>query len=161
MALLKHPLTRLGWPALEIRRAARILEVGAFRAPYIGSGIDGILAALDRQDEAVEKGERRDRAGRRLRVEDWASARDLIEAIRDAYQPLLELRAGAVDHALQDLAEAHLKVGEALARTPIVTADDADRQNMKSTPPPRRPKSAVTSCGATRRVPRLRNFSRI
>ncbi len=125
MALLKHPLTRLGWPALEIRRAARILEVGAFRAPYIGNGIDGILAALDRQDEAVDEGERRDRAGRRLRVEDWASARDLIEAIRDAYQPLLELRTGAIDHALQDLAEAHLKVGEALARTPVVTADDA------------------------------------
>lgn len=125
MALLKHPLTRLGWPALDIRRAARILEVGAFRAPYIGNGIDGILAALDRQDEAVEKGERRDRAGRRLRVEDWASARDLIEAIRAAYQPLLDLRADAADHALQDLAEAHLKVGEALAQTPVVVSDEA------------------------------------
>ncbi|MFY0613869.1 MAG: double-strand break repair protein AddB [Hyphomicrobiaceae bacterium] len=126
MALLKHPLTRLGWPALEIRRAARILEVGAFRAPYIGNGIDGILAAIDRQDEAVEKGERRDRAGRRLRVEDWASARDLIEAIREAYEPLLALRTSGTAHTLQDLAEAHLKVGEALARTPV--ADQAGQE---------------------------------
>lgn len=135
MALLKHPLTRLGWPALEIRRAARILEVGAFRAPYIGNGIDGILASLDRQDEAVEKGERRDRAGRRLRVEDWAVARDLIEVIRGAYEPLLELSKGAAEHALQDLAEAHLKVGEALARTPIATSDSGVAQESVAAAP--------------------------
>ena len=128
MALLKHPLARLGWPALEIRRSARILEVGAFRAPYIGNGIDGILAALDQQDELVEKGERRDRAGRRLRVEDWARARDLIEAIRDAYAPLLELRAGGKEHTLQDLAEAHLRVGEALARTPAALTEEIDEK---------------------------------
>lgn len=135
MALLKHPLTRLGWPALEIRRTARVLEVGAFRAPYIGSGIDGVLAALDRQDEAVEKRERRDRAGRRLRVEDWAVARDLIEAIRDAYAPLLELRRRGGVHALQDLAKAHLKVGEALARTPMAVSHDSDAQEDVGTPP--------------------------
>lgn len=135
MALLKHPLTRLGWPALEIRRAARILEVGAFRAPYIGSGIEGILAALDRQDEAVERGERRDRAGRRLRVEDWAVARDLVEALRDAYAPLIELREGDDAHALQDLAEAHLKVGESLARTPVAACDDRVVQDDGATAP--------------------------
>lgn len=128
MALLKHPLTRLGWPALDVRRTARILEVGAFRAPYIGNGIDGVLAALDHQDEAVEKGERRDRAGRRLRVEDWARARDLIEALRDAYAPLIELQAAGGEHALQTLAEAHLRVGEALARTPPADAAVAPEQ---------------------------------
>lgn len=126
MALLKHPLTRLGWSALEIRRTARILEVGAFRAAYIGNGIDGVLASLDRQDGLVEQGERRDRAGRRLRVEDWARARDLIEAIRDAFEPLLALKRDGGAHRLQDLAEAHLKVGEALARTPVVVEAEVD-----------------------------------
>lgn len=134
MALLKHPLTRLGWPALEVRRSARILEVGAFRAPYIGNGIDGILAALDQQDELVEKGERRDRAGRRLRVEDWARARDLIEALREAYAPLLEFRAHGAGHTLQDLAEAHLKVGEALARTPAAEIEEGAEADPEEKP---------------------------
>jgi ATP-dependent helicase/nuclease subunit B len=132
MALLKHPLTRLGWPALEIRRAARTLEVGAFRAPYIGNGIDGILASLDRQDELVDAGERRDRAGRRLRVEDWARSRELIEEIREAYAPLLALRAEGGEHALQDLAEAHLKVGEALARVPEADKEEAAAEGAVS-----------------------------
>ncbi|MBU2531768.1 MAG: double-strand break repair protein AddB, partial [Alphaproteobacteria bacterium] len=125
MALLKHPLTRIGWSALHVRRAARILEIGAFRAPYIGNGIDGILAALDRQDEAVENRERRDRAARRLRVEDWVAARDLIDAVRAAYAPLLALAEAGGAHGLQDLAEAHLKVGEALARVPAAQPDGA------------------------------------
>jgi len=123
MALLKHPLTRLGWPALEVRRTARTLEVAAFRAPYIGNGIDGILAAIDRQEELVEVGERRDRSGKRLRVEDWARTRDLIDELRTAFEPLVALQENNTEAPLQKFAEAHLKVGEALARVPAPTTE--------------------------------------
>ena len=68
MALLKHPLTRLGWQVRDIRLAARALEVAVFRAPYIGTGIAGVRAGLDRQNAAIEAGppagSRRPRASR-------------------------------------------------------------------------------------------------
>ncbi len=44
MALLKHPLTRLGLEAFDARRAARALEIAAFRDVYLGRGLDGIAA---------------------------------------------------------------------------------------------------------------------
>ena len=45
VALMKHPLTRLGLPAGEIRRTARALEIAAFRTLYIGKGLDGAVTA--------------------------------------------------------------------------------------------------------------------
>ncbi len=56
MALLKHPLTRLGLDAFDVRRAARALEIAAFRTLYLGRGLDGIAAALERApSEAVDR----------------------------------------------------------------------------------------------------------
>ena len=123
MALLKHPLTRLGLPVLDIRRAARALEIAAFRAPYIASGLDGITAALERQLNAVETGSRRDRSARRMRVEDWQSAGNLIDALRAAFGPLLALEETG-EHDLAALATAHLQVAEALARLPAERNED-------------------------------------
>lgn len=119
MALVKHPLTRLGRPALEVRRAARALEVGAFRAPYIGSGIAGIRAQIDMQQGALAEGERRDRAGGRLRPEDWAAALALVDDLEAAYRPLLEIAQAGGQHALADLAQAHLAAAEKLAWLPV------------------------------------------
>ena len=48
MALLKHPLTRLGLGPFEVRRAGRALEISVFRDVYLGQGIEGIKAALER-----------------------------------------------------------------------------------------------------------------
>jgi len=45
MAVLKHPLTRLGRPASDIRRAARALELIAFRTDYFGRGLDAASAS--------------------------------------------------------------------------------------------------------------------
>ena len=55
MALLRHPLCRIGFQAFDIRRYARALEISAFRAPYLGRGLEGIATALDNAE--------RDRAG--------------------------------------------------------------------------------------------------
>ncbi len=48
MALLKHPLTRLGLDPFAVRRAGRALELAAFRTAYLGRGLDGVEQALER-----------------------------------------------------------------------------------------------------------------
>lgn len=118
-ALLKHPLTRLGMGAFEVRRAARALEVIAFRTPYLGYGIDGIEAAVERAVQEVADRTRRGQAVGRLWDEDWQSARDLVARLREAYKPLASLSTDADgdELPLKDLVEAHIAVAEALART--------------------------------------------
>lgn len=118
MALLKHPLARIGRPVLDVRRAARALEVAAFRAPYIGDGLAGIRAQLDLQAQQLAVGDRRDRAGQRLRPEDWAAVHAVADDLEEAFAPLTTLKESGSRHHLADLAEAHVAVGEALARLP-------------------------------------------
>lgn len=118
MALLKHPLLRLGLPVPQVRRAARALELMAFRVPYLGRGLDGILAALNAVEQELGEGRRRQRAVRRLRDEDRAAVRALVLAMREAYAPLLA--AVAVGNAPQSLkvwAKAHADAAERLADT--------------------------------------------
>ncbi len=120
MALLKHPLTRVGLPIGEARRAARALEIAAFRTAYLGRGLDGVDAALERARRESEKGgTRRERAVRRMGARSWQLARDLLDRLRQAFAPLTTLTAQADrQHPLRDLAAAHVKVAEALARLP-------------------------------------------
>lgn len=117
-ALLKHPLTRLGLGAFEARRAARALELAAFRTDYFGAGLDGVEAALEQASQDVGTGERRQKAVRRLRDDDWAGARDLVARLKAAYQPLVSLYQRNEPVALRELAIAHIAVAEALAALP-------------------------------------------
>ena len=107
VSLLKHPLTRLGMSVGEARRSARAVELGAFRTAYLGRGLDGVDDALDRA--AVEKrlSDTRDRM-----------ARELLVRLRAAFGPLSELFAKSGEHALRDLADAHVRTAEALAQLP-------------------------------------------
>ena len=103
MALLKHPLTRLGLDAFAVRRAGRALEIAAFRDVYLGRGIDGIAEALARAEEAVTGGRRRHRAVGRLWPDDWRAAEDLVTRLQAAFAPLLAVfatrrRAAAAGH---------------------------------------------------------------
>ena len=70
MALLKHPLCRLGMAEAELRRGWRTLELAAFRAPYFGDGLQGVQAALEKAQAAGAR-KRRPQAVRRLGPEDW------------------------------------------------------------------------------------------
>jgi len=115
IALLKHPLTRLGLDPFSIRISARALEIAAFRAPYLGEGLDGIDAALERAAGDRERGIRRHAALRRLRPEDWQRARTLVQRLKDAFAPLTELYDAGAPVTLRDLASAHVEVAEALA----------------------------------------------
>jgi len=115
MALLKHPLTRLGLDAFGVRRAGRALEIAAFRDVYLGRGIDGVADALARADTNKD---RRRGAVQRLWDKDWEGAHDLVARLKAAYQPLLALFGGRGTHSMLELASAHVAVAEAVCQLP-------------------------------------------
>ena len=126
VALLKHPLTRLGLDPFSVRRAARALELAAFRAPYLGDGLSGVEAAFERASEDRARGVRRHPAVDRLWDEDWQGAHDLIRRLKEAFAPLSELYARDGEIPLRALAAAHCKAAEAVAALPAEDgADDA------------------------------------
>ena len=122
MALLRHPLCRLGFKPFDIRRYARALEISAFRTPYLGRGVEGIRAALEtaERDRAVKK--RMHTAARRLWPEDCDGARELVIRLAAAFQPLTDLYATSGERAFSEFARAHAQTAEALATLP---EDDA------------------------------------
>ncbi|MCB1519576.1 MAG: double-strand break repair protein AddB [Hyphomicrobiaceae bacterium] len=121
-ALLKHPLTRLGLGAFEARRAARAIEIAAFRTDYLGTGLDGVDAAVEEARQDVTDRERRERAVRRLRDGDWDGARDLVRRLRSAFAPLVALYEDRNAHKLSEMAAAHVAAAEALALLPAEPA---------------------------------------
>ncbi len=112
MSLLKHPLCRLGMGADAMRSARDALELACFRAPYLGKGLDGIESALERA--RVQSW--RHSAVRRLGGADWRAARDLVQRLCRAFQPLTEAFASARPASLHALAGAHYATTQALAR---------------------------------------------
>ena len=120
IALLKHPATRLGLDPFAVRKAARALEIAAFRGPYLGEGLAGVEAALERAAFAAapNSGKRPHRAVRRLWAQDWQGARDLVARLKGAMAPLLEAYGAGVRRPLRDFAIAHVAAAEAVARLP-------------------------------------------
>lgn len=116
VALLKHPLTRLGWDPFTIRKTARALEIAAFRTAYLGRGLDGIREALHRAELDTDDLRYRHRAVRRIHTEDWTNAHVLIDRLEQASAPLLELFANQSPQALSEFTIAHLQSAEAIAR---------------------------------------------
>jgi ATP-dependent helicase/nuclease subunit B len=115
MALLKHPLTRLGLDAFEVRRAARALEIGAFRKTYLGRGLDGIDAALEHTIGEIDANRRVSRAARRVWPEDWVAAREVVRRLREATTDLVALFATRERHPVPTLARLHAASAEAVA----------------------------------------------
>lgn len=149
MALLKHPLCRLGLPVAVVRRAARALEIAVFRAAYLGRGLDAVDAALERSvplprgegDAAAGPpagkdvgpayreagiGQRRTRAARRLWSKDHDAARDLMRRLSAAFAPLVQVFAGREPRPLASLVAAHVASAEALSAVP----DGAERSPL-------------------------------
>lgn len=116
VALLKHPLARLGLDAFGVRKAARALEIGALRGPVFASGLDGLSARLIEADKAAANGRAPSHAAAKLWTEDWANAHDVLARLKSAYAPLLAL--GGQSATLAALAKAHVAVAEAMARLP-------------------------------------------
>ena len=126
MALLKHPLCRLGFEPFDIRRFGRALELAAFRAPYLGRGIEGVRAALSNANRAHAEDERQHPAVRRLWQEDWDGARTLVDRLEAAFAPLVAVYAKPRDPSLKELAAAHIATAEALAAVPAVAGEGGD-----------------------------------
>ena len=120
MALLKHPLCRLGLEPFDVRRFARALELAAFRTHYLGRGLEGISAALDRAERLKLGRERQSRAVRNLWDEDWAGARQLVDRLTAAFAPLTAVYGGGAKRSLRDFATAHIAAAEQLAAVPPV-----------------------------------------
>lgn len=117
VTLLKHPLCRLGMELEEMRRGREALELACFRAPYFGKGLGGVEAALE---GAGSRG-RRSTALRRLRDDDWRTARALLRSLRRAYEPLVEALGAPEPRSLHSLADLHYATAARLAAT-----DDRD-----------------------------------
>lgn len=118
MALLKHPLTRLGLDPFAARRAARALEIAAFRTAYLGDGLKGVEAALEKARQETLDRARRDRATTRLWDEDWTGARELVERLKAAASPLTDLYLTGAPQSLRAFAKAHAAAADAVARQP-------------------------------------------
>lgn len=109
MALLKHPLTRLGRLPAAIRAAARALERGAFREIYVGQGLAGVAEAL-----RVARADGKRRRGA-ISEQEQQTAMRLVADLQAAFAPLAALYADS-SHTATRLAEAHCAAAEALAR---------------------------------------------
>ncbi|MEZ5850588.1 MAG: double-strand break repair protein AddB [Hyphomicrobiaceae bacterium] len=134
MALLKHPLTRFGLTAGEIRRAARNLEIAAFRAPYLNSGLDGLERAVEQAAHATRT-ERREAPLLRMNDADWADVRDLVRRVQAAFAPLEALRDKA-GLSLAELCAAHAAVAEAVALPATPAVDGSSDVDGAAAPEP-------------------------
>jgi ATP-dependent helicase/nuclease subunit B len=122
VSLLKHPLCRLGMPAVERRRAVRALELAAFRTPYFGQGLDGVRAALERAQGDLRENKRRHRGVRALKPDDWRAARNLVKELGSALGGLETLFQASAPAALSAIAKAHVEAVQALGSS----ADDEE-----------------------------------
>jgi double-strand break repair protein AddB len=105
MALLKHPLTRLGREPGKIRRTARALERGVFRDVYLGQGLKGVADALDtaKLRRPLSSDERDDVLG-------------LVEDLEQAFAPLVAVFTSPTSENAAALAEVHAACAESLSR---------------------------------------------
>jgi len=115
LALLKHPLTRLGLPIAEIRRGARMLELRALRRPNLGRGLDGLRTMLGLgdapEDEDAAIGHHVAISG--MAARDRELAAKVLERLETAFAPLRAL--GNDSHSVSALVAAHIETAEALA----------------------------------------------
>lgn len=129
MALLKHPLCRLGLKPFDVRRFGRALEILAFRTPYLGRGPGGVIAALAKSEAGRRERERLHVAARRLFAEDREGAADLAARLAKAFAPLIALYENKGAHGHQAFVAAHAKTAETLAELP-----DEERAEQPSNP---------------------------
>lgn len=113
LALLKHPLARLGLPVKDIRSAARALERGVVRGPRARAGTAGLKLAVEASRE--EAGKAHTPRWKKIHDADWDVIADLVERLSAALTPLEDLAASSKSLDLMDLARRHIEVIEAIA----------------------------------------------
>jgi ATP-dependent helicase/nuclease subunit B len=120
LALLKHPLTRLGAPQGAHRHAIAVLERAILRGPRPRPGSAGLARALANLRAELAKLRRRERSDLHwsdprvaLREDELAGAADLISRLAAALAPLESLPRGP--HAFRAIAARHREIITALS----------------------------------------------
>lgn len=119
IALLAHPMTRLGLPRGDVARAAAALEIGVLRGPALSPGFPVLRDALG---AARSPTAHVPRAKRRLTDLDWDLAAGLIDRLEAAFAGFPG-PCDPDDCDLLGLSQAHRAACEALLEGP---ADDAE-----------------------------------
>lgn len=113
LALLKHPLTRLGLPVKDIRSAARALERGVIRGPRARPGTAGLKQAVAASRDAAETAHTP--RWKKIHDADWDVIATLVERLEAALKPLEDLAGETEPVDLIDLARRLVEVVEAVA----------------------------------------------
>jgi ATP-dependent helicase/nuclease subunit B len=121
LALLKHPLLRLGAEPGAHRGAISALERALLRGPRPQEGTRALAAALERF-RATRGTMHRSDPRWLLEDDDLAAAADLIARLTDALEPLESLKRG--EHPLATLAACHRKTLAALGAADIFEVHD-------------------------------------
>lgn len=113
LALLKHPLTRLGLPVRDVRAAARALERGVVRGPRARPGVAGLKQAVEACRE--DAGKAHTPRWKKVHDADWDVIANLVDRLAAALEPLEELATGHEPMDVIALAKSHVRVIEAVA----------------------------------------------
>lgn len=130
LALLKHPLCRLGLSAKEIRSAARALERGVLRGPRAAPGTDGLKAAVKAAADEAEQARlaegtyREPPRWKKIHEKDWPVLLDLVDRLADALAPLESIAGEAEPRPVVELAEAHARSVAAVAADETGNSDE-------------------------------------
>lgn len=125
IALLSHPMVRLGLPRSDVVRGAAALEIGLLRGPVPAPGFPGLRNAL--AAERVGPPERRPRAKRRLKDIDWDLAADLLARLEQVFAAFPG-PDGAVDCDLVATAALHRAACDGLIAGPEDGAQEAPQE---------------------------------
>ncbi|MDH3581471.1 MAG: double-strand break repair protein AddB, partial [Hyphomicrobiales bacterium] len=116
LALLKHPMTRLGRSAADMRHCARLLELIAFRQPATAKGLAAHRRAVERMQGLDDRARYRHPGIANLQDADWTAVARLLDDLDSALAPIGDLfDAPGKPRGLEEFARAHLQAGEALA----------------------------------------------
>ncbi|MET0532072.1 MAG: double-strand break repair protein AddB, partial [Microvirga sp.] len=130
LAVLAHPLVRLGYTREQVEHAASILEIGVLRGPAPAPGIDGLRAAL--ATRRTEKDHRTPRPRARLTEADWDLADELLQHLGLAFQNFTPAVHGEGKLDLMALVEHHRVAVEWLCAPPDgeVAEDEPSREPL-------------------------------
>ncbi|MBL0403281.1 double-strand break repair protein AddB [Microvirga aerilata] len=127
LALLAHPLVRLGLPREAVEHAASVLEIGVLRGPAPALGIGGLRAALASRRQ--ENDHRTPRPRKRLTDADWDLADELLQRLAVAFSTFTPAMHGEGRLDLMSLVEDHRGAVEALWSGP---EDEPETQDADS-----------------------------
>ncbi len=132
LALLAHPLVRLGLTRPEVERAASALEIGVLRGPAPAKGFDGIADAL--RLARTEERPHDPRPRRRLTPEDWEAADALLVRLAVAFRDFAADEDDAPDDLIA-IAQRHRATCDLLMAGPEEDGqEDAARRKVSPTP---------------------------